>query len=253
MDKRYGFSLVELSIVLVILGLLTGGILTGQSLIRAAELRSITSDYQQFTTATMAFRDRYLSLPGDCSNATQFWKTSPACSGAAADGVCDGNDNGRIEYLVIGGASQPSEAMQFWRHLAKAGLLEGSYGGTGADLTAADCGTTNCPASKVSNAYWAVRYWTASSTTTGFDLPDDQPGNHFIMGRRDSNGWPQGYTLRPEEAWNIDMKADDGKPAYGKIIALHWPTCTKANAATELAAAYNLNNTTITCSLYFKW
>ena len=60
-----GFSLVELSIVLVILGLLTGGILAGQSLIRAAELRSISTDYSRYIAAVQAFRDKYFALPGD--------------------------------------------------------------------------------------------------------------------------------------------------------------------------------------------
>ncbi len=54
------FSLVELSIVLVILGLLVGGVLSGQSLIRAAELRSITEDYARYVTATHTFKDKYL-------------------------------------------------------------------------------------------------------------------------------------------------------------------------------------------------
>jgi prepilin-type N-terminal cleavage/methylation domain-containing protein len=67
-----GFSLVELSIVLVILGLLTGGILAGQSLIRAAELRSITTQFNQYVSATQSFRDKYMALPGDMPNATRF-------------------------------------------------------------------------------------------------------------------------------------------------------------------------------------
>ena len=70
--QKQGFSLVELSIVLVILGLLTGGILTGQSLIRAAELRSVTTEFQKYQTAMMTFRDRYMALPGDMRNATAF-------------------------------------------------------------------------------------------------------------------------------------------------------------------------------------
>lgn len=68
-----GFSLVELSIVLVILGLLTGGILAGQSLIRASELRSVSTELQRYSSAIYSFRDQYMALPGDMLNATSFW------------------------------------------------------------------------------------------------------------------------------------------------------------------------------------
>jgi prepilin-type N-terminal cleavage/methylation domain-containing protein len=67
------FSLVELSIVLVILGLLVGGVLMGQSLIRAAELRRVVTDYNKYTTAVQSFRDKYFALPGDMTNAQNFW------------------------------------------------------------------------------------------------------------------------------------------------------------------------------------
>ena len=70
---QLAFSLVELSIVLVILGLLVGGILSGQSLIRAATLRSFVKQHEQHYTAVMSFRDKYSQLPGDMNNATQFW------------------------------------------------------------------------------------------------------------------------------------------------------------------------------------
>ena len=71
--RPQGFSLVELSIVLVILGLLTGGILAGQSLIRASELRAATAEYQRYATSIQSFRDKYMALPGDMTNATRFW------------------------------------------------------------------------------------------------------------------------------------------------------------------------------------
>ena len=83
---RSGFSLVELSIVLVILGLLTGGILAGQSLIRAAELRSVATESQRYMAALNSFRDKYFALPGDMANATAFWgaqnATPATCHGA---------------------------------------------------------------------------------------------------------------------------------------------------------------------------
>ena len=63
-DQR-GFTLVELSIVLVILGLLVGGVLSGQSLIRAAELRAVSTEHSKFVTAMNSFRDKYFAAPGD--------------------------------------------------------------------------------------------------------------------------------------------------------------------------------------------
>ncbi len=70
---RHGFSLVELSIVLVILGLLTGGILAGKSLMRASELRAVSTEYQRYLTAAQSFRGKYFELPGDFSKAQSFW------------------------------------------------------------------------------------------------------------------------------------------------------------------------------------
>lgn len=109
-----GFSLVELSIVLVILGLLTGGILGGQALIRAAELRTAMSDYSRYTAAVMSFREKYFALPGDMTNATAFWgDNNTVCPDAGitngTPGTCNGN----------GDSNWGSQTEQFlvWQHL----------------------------------------------------------------------------------------------------------------------------------------
>jgi prepilin-type N-terminal cleavage/methylation domain-containing protein len=73
---RHGLSMVELSIVLFIFGLLTGSILDGQSLIKAAEPRSLRTDISLYQSALFAFRDKYMALPGDMTNATSFWGTA---------------------------------------------------------------------------------------------------------------------------------------------------------------------------------
>jgi prepilin-type N-terminal cleavage/methylation domain-containing protein len=102
MHRRHAFSLVELSIVLVILGLLAGGVISGQSLIRAAELQSISTDYARYMTAALTFQDKYFTIPGDMPNATKFW--SERVAGHAGDltyhqtinttnGTCDGDGN----------------------------------------------------------------------------------------------------------------------------------------------------------------
>ena len=87
----------------MILGLLVGGVLAGKSLIRAAELRSIITDYNKYQSAVLAFRDKYFALPGDMTNATLFWgKNNAACPGAtgtaATPGTCNGDGSGQIEY-----------------------------------------------------------------------------------------------------------------------------------------------------------
>ena len=113
-----GFSLVELSIVLVILGLLTGGILTGQSLIRASELRSVVTQIQGFQSAAYSFRDKYFAMPGDMRNAESFWGTDP--NGCPTNTVqttrtqtCNGDGDGVIERRTVGTGSD--ERFRAWQ------------------------------------------------------------------------------------------------------------------------------------------
>lgn len=73
LSRVRGFSLIELSIMLVILGLLVGAVTAGQSLIRASELRSVTTDIERYRAGIATFRDKYFGLPGDLLNATSFW------------------------------------------------------------------------------------------------------------------------------------------------------------------------------------
>jgi prepilin-type N-terminal cleavage/methylation domain-containing protein len=254
--KKQGFSLVELSIVLVILGLLVGGILSGQSLIRAAELRSINTEYQRFTTAIGTFRDKYFAIPGDMSNASSFWSTAG-----------NGNGDGMIANTATAGTNEIST---FWIHLANAALLEGSY--TNVANTTMTAGTNN-PRAKLSNAGWNVAHLGMMSVA-GVASPDvnttdpaattfyaNTYGNAFLFGSG-TNAVSPGGVLKSEEAWNIDTKMDDGRPDIGSVTTLEsqgnvtaGSGCGNiATATTALAAsAYDLANTSSTaCSLVFK-
>ncbi|MFM7859741.1 MAG: type II secretion system protein, partial [Flammeovirgaceae bacterium] len=71
-DFNKGFTLAEISIVIMIIGLLVSGILVGQDMIRAAEMRSILTEKDKIVTKVNLFRNKYLALPGDMSNATEF-------------------------------------------------------------------------------------------------------------------------------------------------------------------------------------
>jgi prepilin-type N-terminal cleavage/methylation domain-containing protein len=120
-NYKSGFTLVELSIVLMIIGLLVSGILVGKDMIRAAELRSITSEKDQIQTAVNLFKNKYLGLPGDLSNATDFWGTMPTgtCSNTAAGAsggtgtqTCNGDGDGIIDLSFV--ANGNPEFMLFW-------------------------------------------------------------------------------------------------------------------------------------------
>lgn len=250
---KQGFSLVELSIVLVILGLLVGGILAGQSLIRASELRTVGVEYQRYATAANAFRDKYFALPGDMSNATAFWgKDNTNCSGhtgtAASPGACNGNGNTILEY---GAAAAPTEFFQFWKHLQLAGLIEGTYSG----LAGPNGGFhtvlgTNGPLSKVNGAGWA--YFYLGNYAGDSNMYAGNYYNTLVFGRASTSAAPDVAELKPEEAWNIDTKNDDGMPGTGKILARYRNNaCSNSTSATDYASTYRLSDDTKRCTLWF--
>lgn len=255
--KQAGFSLVELSIVLVILGLLTGGILTGQNLIRAAELRSITTQVHSFSTAVHTFRDKYFAIPGDMRNATSFWgDDNAACADAAVTngtpGTCNGNGDGNVNEAAA--PSVTGERYQFWKQLALAGLIEGTYSGLAGSGGLQNHTSSNAPAGKISTSLWTTSSLNVSAGNANFYAADY--GNLFRVGIPTATQGPNGPLLKPEEAWNIDMKMDDGKPARGKVITMYWnDLCAAADdgfhEVDDLNASYKLTDNTTQCTLNF--
>ncbi len=254
--KSNGFTLVELAIVLVILGLITGGIMAGQSIIRASEIRSLAVQYEQYSAAVYAFDDQYMGLPGDLKDATAYWgDNNAACADAATPngtpGTCNGNGDGLVfsNHTYPAGATQ--EASQFWNQLALAELISGSYTGLpGSASYFESIPDVNVPPTKVKNGRWAFRYYNTTGVPSHFQV--GVVGNHFVAGS-DAGGWPHGHLLTPKEAWNIDTKTDDGQPGQGKVLATHWLNCTTAANGNALDATYNLSNTNLVCSFWMRW
>jgi len=241
MEKK-AFSLIELSIVLVILGLLVGGVLAGQSLIRAAELRSISADSTKYKMAIMAFRDKYFALPGDMINATSFWGDQATGVGSCASastadgtpGTCNGNGDGRLAYATHG------EPGRLWQHMAMAGLIEGSYSGIGI----LDQPGVNIPASKLSGGGYVIAWM----TTGGFYAASASDPNRIQIGRAVTGVTGAGHALlRPEEGWNIDTKMDDGNPYSGAMRG--WTGTGFTGGGCVTGNAYMLTNNSIDCLL----
>jgi prepilin-type N-terminal cleavage/methylation domain-containing protein len=244
MKHSHGFSLVELSIVLVILGLLVGGILAGQSLIRASELRSVSSDFQRYNTAIHAFRDRYFAYPGDMNNATQFW-------GIDTDG-CPNNTTRTPKTVTCNGSGDrligQSEYFRAWQHLANAGLIEGGYSGVAGSLSTRHAVIgQNVPAGRIANTGYSFYYQAFTGHAERFDASSGQVME--FGGPTDSNGGFETYgrVLKPEEAWNIDSKTDDGRPGLGKVFA--WKLC--STSTDPLLANYNLASSARDCHMQF--
>lgn len=255
------FSLVELSIVLVILGLLTGGILAGQSLIRAAELRSVATDYQRYTTAIYGFRSRYMALPGDMANAIDFWGAADASAATCATTVspdqktCNGDGDGSIETVAKVTNNSSSEVHRAWQHLANSGLIEGSFNGVptagivSGSIEAYQCTAhLNCPAGRIADTGWGFAERRGSGSAEYYDRVY---GNRLHFGAS-SNSAFTGPALRPEEQWNIDVKMDDGRPGTGSLVSYKSSSTTRGGCSTtddSATAEYALTSRSIVCAI----
>lgn len=256
---KRGFSLVELSIVLVILGLLVGGVLSGKSLIHAAELRAVSNEFQKYLTATNTFRDKYFALPGDMTNATSFWGSAGGngsnapCQAAAHTGTltCNGNGNGIIAFDV---SAQVIEGSHYWKHLANAGLIEGTYDASGSLIIGQDV-----PASRLAPNYFYPMAGGGYYAGDVYSFGADYGKNLLYYSNYNTwSGTPDSAPFTPEDAWNIDTKLDDGKPGTGKIIAVKGDAtnsfCTSGDNLAPPAdanATYSLNRTGKDCALQF--
>lgn len=252
-SHRRGFTLVELAIVLVIIGLIVAGIMLGQTLIRSANLRKLIAQQDSFATAIMAFRSKYQCMPGDCPNATAYWGAWSGGNTVPKVATSNGNGNGTIETGL--------ERALLWQHLANAGLIEGQYSGyngpygggcygIGTVVPKAEAGSLannagwewvpiNTAASCCGNGqdalgYYQTRYYgTMVKLATCRNLPGDSLA---------------GTALAPIDAYQIDLKIDDGKPQKGRVVVDSYPfTC----AANDGGGAPYQTGTSIGCVMYF--
>jgi prepilin-type N-terminal cleavage/methylation domain-containing protein len=126
-SRQQGFTLVEIAIVLVIIGLLLGGILKGQELITSARVRNIADQNSGVQAAYYGFVDRFRQVPGD-------WQQVNAVQ-AIPGVITGGNGNGRLDAV---GGNAWQEGLAVWEHLSRAGFIQGAYVGGNAEPTAAD-------------------------------------------------------------------------------------------------------------------
>jgi prepilin-type N-terminal cleavage/methylation domain-containing protein len=246
-----GFTLIELSIVLVIIGLIIGGVLVGQTLVEQATYRKIGKEAESFRTAFNTYKLKYGFMPGDDPNAAQAFGSDPACTVVDGSGnyynyvgirpyiatpnglTCSGGGNNKID------GDYYQEYGLIWQHLAMAKLIGGNFTGTCA-WTGANCAsnaytfnTLNAPLVTQTNAtfksvwvpfnpmaihpWWNLNSW-------GFRAGHRMFFGMFELSSVDGAGVPissnafPALGTTPMQASSIDRKFDDGAPNTGDIM-----------------------------------
>lgn len=239
--KQKGFSLVELSIVIVIIGLIVSSVLVGQDLVRGAEIRALVADYERFNQAGATFRERFNGLPGDRRTSGTYGFGAAATEGTlSTNGV---SEDGILQDLNDAQADNSGEFVMFWNQLAESDLLAGAYNGLAIDSE--DLSDT-LPQAK-GGGYWGTF--------------SDGTDNYYIHGAT-YNGADDTYAttdiISPRDLSNLEQKIDDNRPGRGIVRArdghatapLTAADSAGTDACTDAAtpAAYDLDIETQTCT-----
>jgi len=179
-----GFTLVEIAIVLVILGLMLAGVFKGQALIDSARVRAIAAEVSGIRTAWFSFQERYRALPGD------FQSAGTQIDSAAVSG----NGNGKID--------DNAERAGVWQQLSLAGFINGSFDGAQSGVGSAidvNCTPGTCPKNPF-NGFYKISY-SAQAADVASPSHEIFTGNHIPVG------------ILAE----LDRKLDDGRPKSGSF------------------------------------
>ena len=212
--QQSGFTLVEIAIVLVIIGLLLGGVLKGQELVNSAKVKNFINDFRSTQLLIYGYQDKFKAIPGDDANATTHVGTAGVTLLTPTPGTLG---NGRIEGN-FNSVNAADESVAFWQQVRLAGLSTGST-----DFTSpAAVLPTNADGGRL--GIQSV----SPITTSGIAMP----GAYFVC----SDG------ISGKLAKQIDITMDDGNTETGSVrvtAAGYSGTATAAVATTAIVDSTN--------------
>jgi len=234
---KNSFSLIETSIVLVVIGLLAATVTIANRVVKSAQSSAIIRDISYYRAAIDSFKILYGSFPGDFANAYSLWGSLSGANSCTNNVVtttasgCNGNGNGYID-------SSYTEDMRSWQHLELAGFIPGSYLGT-APSSSPVIGA-NVPAGAITgSAYHLDGFTIYSNTGSGLRLMNVNSVNNGI--------------ISPIIAYMIDNKIDDGLASNGNIytsVGANYSTgyCVSQNGSTY---SYIMSDKNSSCRMWF--
>lgn len=207
-ENQNGFTLVEIAIVMIIIGLLIGGTFGGMKLIESAQVQRIGSDFKRIESAMLTFKDTFGRFPGDLRNPSV---RLPSCTDAPCATGGDGSrrvgDTEAWEAVLVAS----SEKYTIWHHLTAANLIDGVANstdmnfGVGSPETGADLG--------IRIAWWSGGWWQCITSCW-------RPASHMLMLQSQPtaqlwNGFTD-FAVDLPIAMTLDLKFDDGAPNTGR-------------------------------------
>lgn len=271
-SKKSAFSLIELSIVLIIIGLLIAGVTGGASLIKSSELRAAISEARGYAVAVNGFFAQYNALPGD-------YKTPIA--GSSYAGSTNG-ENSKIQYYASDTSAYTSESVVAWNQLIATGTIDSTLALTYTAVSTAQTVGTMMPSSKIKFAGWHFDYRNNVGAANNYESPTGTAegaaaaaaNQNVVVLTPPTTAWSSttaslvngttnlAYTtaatgaLTGPDALSIDTKVDDGLANAGRVRGLN-PGLASTNGCYVISASANAtyvvsSGTNKTCNLTFQ-
>jgi prepilin-type N-terminal cleavage/methylation domain-containing protein len=222
LKSESGFSLIEIAIALVVVGLLIGGVLKGRKLIENAKINKVASNIDMYRMAIHLFNETYGSLPGD------FHLASKHIYHKLRDGKNDG---------IIGGhgLNPPDESANMWGHLAQAGLI-GDMG--------------QLPESGFARRGEGIPEGKIGGVITIQHNPHEEMSGHWLLLGRENGSRGDGALLTPHQARALSQKMDSPDPHAGLVRGHHGMDVTPEDCIKD--GQFNGENSHPACILYFQ-